>query len=97
MSILQLTSATSGTVTAQDTQQPLTLIHDAGTTLTLTVAFPATPVNGQTFTITSAGGVTTLTITASTGSVIAALASLAVGGTGTWIYGSTGNKWYKIV
>ena len=43
--ILQNTTSTSGTVTATDTQQDLIMVHDAGTTATLTIAFSSTPIN----------------------------------------------------
>ena len=55
MNVVQLSSATSGTITAVNTQQNIILVHDAGATLTLTIAFPANPVDGQQFVITSAG------------------------------------------
>lgn len=95
MANIQLSSATSGTVTTIDTQQDLTLIHDAAATLTLTVPFPATPKNGQSFTVCSVGGVTTLTLTTTVGTIANTITTIPVGGTGTWKFYN--NKWYKIV
>ena len=82
----QYTTATSGTVTAQDTGQNVQLVHEAGLTLTLTIAFPANPVDGQTFSVSSVGGITTLTLTAVVGTIMNALSTLGVGGLGTWMY-----------
>ena len=92
-SLIQTSSVTSGTVTALDTQQDCILIHDAGVTDALTITFPSTPCAGQIFSITSSGGITTLTLTAAH-TIIAALTTLAVGGGGSWAF--NGTKWYKI-
>lgn len=86
--IIQETTLTSGTATCQDTQQDLILVHNAGATVTLTIALPATPINGQKVTVTSIGGITTLTISSAL-TIVAALTTLAVGGTGTWMYHSS--------
>jgi hypothetical protein len=93
---LQYSTATSGTVTAIDQAQHVLLIHDAGATITLTVAFPATPYNGQRFKLVSAGGVTTLTLSTVTGSILNALTTIATGGSSEWIYVTAQTKWYKI-
>lgn len=94
MANIQLTTATTGTVTAMNTQQDLTLIHDAGVTVSLTTAFPSTPINGQTFTLCSVGGITTLTLTTAVGTISNILTSMTAGGVGTWKF--YGTKWYKI-
>lgn len=94
--INSFTSLTTGTVSGNSTQQDEVLIHDAATTLTLTMALPTTPVNGQMFSFTSASGVTTLTLSTSTGTIVNAITTLAVGGNATYIYLATPNKWYKI-
>jgi len=93
--IKQYTTATSGTVTATDTGQDTVLIHNAGVTLSLTIAFPATPVDGQMFCMTSVGGITTLALTSAL-TIVASLTSMSAGGNGTWMYNSDSTKWVKI-
>jgi hypothetical protein len=90
---IQLSTATSGTVTPIDTQQDLILIHDAAVTATLTIPFPDSPRDGQSFTICSVGGITTLTLSTLVGTIANTLTTLPVGGTGTWRFYN--NKWYK--
>lgn len=92
---IQLSTATSGTVTPIDTQQDLVLIHDAGLTLTLTIKFPDTPRNGQSFSISSVGGITTLTLTTLIGTIANTLTSMPVGGAGSWRFYNS--KWYKTI
>ena len=94
--ILQLSSVTSGTVTATNTQQDLILIHDAGLTVALTVALPANPADGQLFVICSANGITSLSLTAVVGSILSTLTGMAAGGNGTWLYSKQNNKWYRV-
>ena len=94
MANIQLTTVTTGTVTAMDTQQDLTVIHDAGATVTLSVTFPSTPINGQSFNLCSVGGITTLTLTTVVGTISNILTTMSAGGTATWKFYST--KWYKI-
>jgi hypothetical protein len=96
MHVLQYTTVTSGTVTAQDTGQDVQLIHDAGVTATLTIAFPVTTFNGQKFGVMSAGGITTLTLSVSAGSITNAISTLAAGGCSTYQYVTAQSKWYKI-
>ena len=95
MEVIQVTSATTGTIVINDTGQDVHLIHDAGATLTMTVNFPATPVNGQILVIASAGGITTLTLSSSS-TITGTLSSLVAGGSGKYQYLTTNNKWYKI-
>ena len=95
MEVLQISTATSGTVTLQDTQQDVVLAHDAGVTLTLTIALPSSPKDGQKAIITSASGITTLTLTAVVGTIINALSTLAAGSTGRYIYSASRNKWFR--
>lgn len=94
--VIQYTTATSGTVTATDQAQPVILIHDAGATVTLTIAFPATPYNGQRFKVVSVGGITTVTLSTATGSIVNAITSMAAGGSSEWIYFTAQTKWYKM-
>lgn len=93
--ITQLSTATSGTFTAQDTQQEVVMIHEAALALTFTFAFPANPTNGQLVTMISTGGITTLTLSAVTGTIMNTLTGIAAGSSTTYIYYSSTNKWYK--
>lgn len=93
--IVSVTTTTSGTVTAADTQQDVCVCHDAGVTLTLTVAFPATPIDGQQFIFCSVGGITTLTLSA-VNTIASLLTTMAAGGSGTWLYSRASTKWFKI-
>jgi hypothetical protein len=92
---IQSTAATSGTVTSQDTQQDLTVVHDAGATATLTITMPSSPTNGQIFCVSSVGGIVALTLNSAI-TIVSTLTSLSVGGNGTWMYISSSNKWVKI-
>ena len=65
--IKQYSTVATGTITAQDTKQDIMLVHNAAALAsTLTIAFPATPIDGQIFGITSALGITALTISGGT-------------------------------
>lgn len=95
--LLQLSSSTSGTVTATDTQQDLILIHNAGSlVVSLTFAFPSNPRNGQIMIVATDNGITTLTLTTAVGSIINALTGMAVGGMGSWVWVASDSKWHKI-
>lgn len=95
MIVLQETIVTSGTITANNTQQDVVLVHNAGATVTLTITFPSNPVNGQTFSITSVGGITTLTMSSGI-TILNTLTTLAAGGTAKYMYSSGFNNWIKI-
>lgn len=95
MAVLQYTTSTSGTVTMNDTGQDVDLIHDAGATVTLTIAFPATPFNGQKVRLTSVGGITTMTLT-SGGTITNALTTLSTGIGCHYVYVAAQTKWYKL-
>lgn len=96
MQVLQFNNSTSGTFSAQDTKQDLVMIHEATLALTFTFAFPANPRDGQTVTMISTGGVTTLSLTAVVGSIVNALTGMAAGSPATYMYYASTNKWYKI-
>lgn len=68
------------------------LIDPAGTLLALTVVLPASPSDGQSFTIATSQAITTLTIT---GSIVGTLATLALGGYARFIYSATAAKWLR--
>jgi len=93
-SVIQITTATTGTVTAQDTKQDLVIVHDAAA-LTLTIQMPASPVDGQTVIVTTSGGITALTLSAAVGTIVSALSTLGIGSTGRYIYSAVQNKWFR--
>jgi len=94
--ITQYSTNTSGTITCVNTKQDLVVVHEAGVTLSLTLAFPANPSDGQKVTFTSVGGVTSLNITAAIGTIINALTGMAAGSPATYMYYSATDKWYKL-
>ena len=89
-------TATSGTITIQNTKQDIVLIHNAASlSNSLTVAFPANPRDGQRMTISSALGVTTLTLSSAI-SILGSINSIAAGAGHNWHYCAQGNKWFKV-
>lgn len=92
----QLSSATSGTVTITDSGTDIQFIHIAALSVSLTIAFPTTPYDGQTLSISSQNGITTMTLSTGVGSIINALTTLAAGGTVYYMYDLANTKWYKI-
>lgn len=94
---IQISTITSGTVTIADSSDDIQLIHEAASlAITLTIALPVTPRDGQTVHIQSVLGVTTLTMTTTVGSIISALTTLAATGTAYYMYKLSTNKWYKV-
>lgn len=92
----QISTITSGTITANDTKQDVLIIHDAialATTLTLTM--PASPTDGHKVSFVSTLGVTTLTMS-STPTIVGSLTTIAAAGFATWIYELSTNKWFRI-
>lgn len=75
-----------------------TLILEPGGALTaVTVNFPASPANGQIFTICGSGGaIVGLTMSAGAGSIVGALTALAVAAFGTFVYRTSNQTWYRI-
>lgn len=98
ISYIQFSTATSGTVALDDTHADVQLIHDAASTAaTLTITMPTDPFDGQRVFVTSALGVTVLSMSASVGSIVLAVASIAAGGCFAYMYRKASNKWYKVV
>lgn len=94
--VKQVSTATSGTVTMPDTKQDVVLIHDAESLAeTLTMAFPANPVDGQRVVIASTLGVTELTLSSAL-TIVGGLSVIAAGGCAGYIYEAGQNKWFKI-
>ena len=57
-SVKQYSTLTSGTITGNDTGQNVQVIHNAASlAATLTITFPATPLDGQIFSVASVLGV----------------------------------------
>lgn len=94
---VQYSTANSGTITLVDTADDIQLIQEAAVAVTLTIAFPATPIDGQRVFISSIGGVTTLTLSTPVGSIIGALTTLAANGIFGYIYRGPTTKWYRIL
>jgi hypothetical protein len=92
--VKQYSTATSGTVTASDTKQDVVILQN-GTAVSLEIVFPANPIDGQRFTVSGGLAVTTLTLT-SAKTVIGSVATLAIGGFGSWMYDITADKWFRI-
>lgn len=90
-------TTSSGTISnIPDTGQDVLLIHNTATiAVSVTIPLPATPVDGQRFTVSSATGSAAATLSSSL-TIIGGLTAMAVGGNGTWIYDKTGNKWFKL-
>lgn len=94
--IKQVSTATSGTITCTDTKQDLVIVHDAASlAVTLTVALPASPTDGQKVSFTTTLGITTLTISSAL-TIIGTLTTLAAAGFWTFIYENSTNKWFRI-
>jgi len=92
----QYSTATSGTITGNTTKQDSWIIHNgASLAVTLTIAFPSSPVDGQRFGVTSTLGVTTLTLSSAI-TLVGSIATLAAGGFAEWMYDINSDKWYRI-
>lgn len=94
---IQYSTANSGTITLTDTGDDVQLIQEAALAATLTIAFPATPIDGQRVFISSIGGITALTLSTPVGSIISALTTLAANGIFGYIYRGPTTKWYRIL
>lgn len=92
----QISSSTSGTITVTDSGTDIQLIHTGALTATLTIAFPATPYDGQKLSLASANGITALTLTTAVGSIINTITTLLAGNSATFMYDLANTKWYKI-
>lgn len=89
-------TATSGTITLKDTKQDTVFVHNAASlSNSLTVTFPANPRDGQRMTISSAMGVTTLTLSSSK-TILGSISSIAAGAGHNWYYCAQANKWFKV-
>lgn len=91
----QISTATSGTVTVTDAQGDVILILTGALAVTMTIALPATPFDGQRVYISSDNGITTLTMSTPIGTIINAITTMAVGGVVAYIYDAPNTKWHK--
>ena len=73
------------------------IIEPAGTLATGTVTMPASPVDGQTVTITSTQIITALTHNPNTGQTLkGALTTIPADGNATWLYKTSTTTWYRV-
>jgi len=94
--VKQYSAITSGTITASNTQQDVQIIHNAvSLAVTMTIAFPTTPIDGQVIRFCSVLGVTTLTLSAGV-SILGTLNSLAAMGFASYMYDINSTKWIRI-
>lgn len=94
---LQYTTPATGTTITSTAGIKQVVANPAGTLLALTVIFPASPVNGQTFGLAISQIITTLTLNTSDGSTIdGSITTSSVNSNGGWVYSSVANIWFKI-
>lgn len=92
----QYTTPTTGTTVTATASVAQLICNPAGTLLALTITFPASPINMQTFGIAISQIITTLTLNTSDGSTIdGTITTSSINSNGGWIYSSTANTWFK--
>ncbi len=90
------TPATGATVVANSGVYQL-ICNPSGSLLTLTVDFPASPINGQRFQLAISQIITTLTLATTDGSTIdGTIATSAINSYGAWSYVSSVTTWFKV-
>jgi hypothetical protein len=89
------TPVTTNTVTTNSAVQTL-ICNPAGTLAALTIVFPPSPVNNQTFSISISKIITTLTLQAGTGgaTINGTIITTAANSAGKFIYQTTPNDWF---
>jgi hypothetical protein len=92
----QRSTSTEGEETMRSGEKDLVLIHEAGTTTSLSVYFPSFPKNNQKVTIMSVGGIGLLTLITSSGSIIGTVTALTALASVKFIWLASENKWYRI-
>lgn len=94
--VKQYSTLTSGTITGQDTKQDIQVIHNAvSLAVTLTMTFPANPIDAQIFAVASVLGVTGLTMTSGQ-TISGILTTLAALGFARWMYSVDATTWVRI-
>jgi hypothetical protein len=92
---IQYVAPTAGATVNVNNNGYTRLVLDPATTLaTLTVTLPGSPQDGDTVEIATSQIITTLTLNG--GTIISAIATLALGGFATYLYNSTAGKWFRI-
>ncbi len=85
------TPTTGSTVTSDGS--PQLILNPGGALLALTIAFPASPADGQIFKFCSTQAVTTLTL--SGGTIAGALTTIATNGFASYVYSSSAAEWVR--
>lgn len=92
---VQYSAPTTGaTVTVNGNGNIKLLINPAGSLLALTIAFPASPQDGDVLQLGSTQAVTTVTM--SGGTIVGGLTSFVIGSSATYCYSTTAAEWVKI-
>lgn len=89
------TPTTGGTVSLSQARRQYAILAPSGTLLTLTVNLPSSPNDGDVVKIGTSQVITTLTLGTGSNSIGSALATMALGGFGEWIYDLSTTKWYR--
>ena len=84
---------TTQTVTANGSNT--LVITPAGTIAALTIIFPSSPVNGQTFNIAISQIITALTLNAGSNTIDGTIVTTATNSSGGWVYVVGTTTWYK--
>lgn len=85
---------TGQTVTSNGNSQ--LVVNPAGTLVALTIAFPASPIDGQQFNISSTQVLTGLTLTSSA-TILGTLTTMAaVNSYAGWVYSATASSWIRV-
>lgn len=91
---VQVATPSAGATVSADGSPMLALNHSS-LILTLTVAMPATPRDGQQIAIGSRSAVTTLTMTHAK-TIYGALTAFAALGFGRWVFSATVDAWVRV-
>lgn len=87
----------TGATVTPDVGTEFCMIDPAGTIAALTLNMPATPFDGQRFTVNFDAVVTALTMAAPASATIkAALTAATAAGYATWKYNKADNTWYRV-
>lgn len=90
--ITQYATPTTGSTVNANAGVEALMLNPAGTLATLTVALPVSPVDGQSFSISTTQIITALTIT---GTIVGTLTTLSLGGYAWFLYSATAAKWMR--
>lgn len=94
---VQYSTPTTGSTVVSTASIANLVCNPAGTLLALTITFPASPVNGQTFGIAISQIITTLTLNTSDGSTIdGTITTSSINSNGGWVYIASATTWFKV-